>query len=108
MDETKLVLIALVAVIFLLAVGLVLANRTMSRTIDHTQRFNLACLKHVVAESANQREMMRIESDAAHQELLLRELRAKEAKANRIPPPPATREGEPDLLVNLETGNSVN
>lgn len=105
MSELQLVLVALVAVVFLLACGLVLANRTMSRTIDHTQRFNLACLKHALAESLNQREMLRMEFDSHHQELLLREARARDAAKNHRAVPPDDTKPPTEPMIPIEANN---
>jgi hypothetical protein len=100
MDEAGLsVIICLCAVVVVLGTALVVALWRVSRLADK-------CINHALAESMDQREVMRMKLQTDNQELLLREARRREREnsGTHVVSEPAIDGAEPDIQV--ATGRS--
>ncbi len=91
MDETR-------VVVMILASALVVTNIAwaigFSSAVRRIQRLMEKCINHAFAESPNQREMSRLESDQDRAEIFLRESRRKDKAAERRP----VVEASPDIV----------
>jgi hypothetical protein len=100
MDEAGLsVIICLCAVVVVLGTALVVSLWRVSRLADK-------CINHALAESMDQREVMRMKLQTDNQELLLREARRREREATepRVVDHVVVDGAEPDIQV--ATGRS--
>ncbi len=98
MDETKLAMLILAGLVALLAIGLVFVNFRTARFADKS-------LEHCMAFHTDQREFMRTEFDAKHQEFLLREARERERIAQRRVIPEMRRDEDdvPHIPIESDT-----
>lgn len=103
MDETQLAVTVVLCVCnIMLAVGLVVSLWRVSRLADK-------CINHALAESLNQREIMRLQFDTEHQEFLLREARTRAARMNGsyVPQQAPEPAPNPEILVDATGSRTI-